>query len=181
MVQQSVENSPIALAIAQLVILIINAVLYSRQKSALDVEKRDRGQFGPQVQQALSVAEAAKHEIGKLEVEHYKRLAALVSALTAEHEACKQKVLALEESVASLSNKLASRDRADAAAAKRKAAAAMPAEEGAPQLPMFHGPQAGQPGVLDAATLAQLGAIPLSQPSAAPAAPRDPTFGKVAR
>lgn len=171
MFSQSVENSPIALALAQLVILIVNAILYSRQKSALDVEKRDRGVFHPLVQQAVADASAAKQGTERIEVDHYKRLHAILASVTTEHETDRAKLRAMEESVASLSNKLASRDRADTAAMKRAAKVAAESDEvvvpvgaGAPELDSL---------------LAAHG-VPMGRTTAAPAAQAS-TFGRVAR
>lgn len=128
---QSVENSPIALALAQIVLFVVQAIIYSRQKSALDVEKRDRAVFGPQVTHALEVAQAAKRDVETIELSHYKKLAALFEAQSTELANAKAQIRALEETVTSLSNKLASRERADAKAAKR-AAQADDAEEPEP-------------------------------------------------
>lgn len=115
------ENSPLVLAIAQIVVLILNAILYARQKNAVDVEKRDRGVFGADVSKALRLAEEASREAKTIEVDHYRKLAALFAAQSAELEQAKAKIRALEETVSSLSNKLASRERADRSAEKRAA------------------------------------------------------------
>jgi len=117
---ESVENSPFALALAQIVLFIVQAIIYSRQKSALDVEKRDRAVFGPQVAHALEVAEAAKRDVETIELSHYKKLAALFEVQSTELANAKAQIRALEETVQSLSNKLASRERADRAAEKRR-------------------------------------------------------------
>lgn len=174
----SVENSPIAIAIAQIIALIFSAVLYARQKSALDIEKRDRGAFGKDVSQALSLATDAKHDVKTIELEHYKKLAALFSICSTELELAKTQIRSLEESVASLSNKLASRERADRNAAKAAAVAA-PAEGegdlGAPALPP------GFPAKPTMADLINAGlAVPMA-PVSAPAQQPASTFGKVVR
>lgn len=166
----SVENSPFALALVQLVILVVNAILYSRQKSALDVEKRDRGAFHPLVQQAVADATAARRGTEQIEVDHYKRLHSLLSSIATEHEADRAKLRAMEESVSSLSNKLASRDRADAAAAKR---AAKPSQEREDVVPV-------DAGAVDMDSLLRAHGVPVGPPAAAPEAVRPPGFGVMA-
>lgn len=167
----SVENSPFALALVQLVILVVNAILYSRQKSALDVEKRDRGAFHPLIQQAVADATAARRGTEQIEVDHYKRLHALLSSIATEHEADRAKLRAMEESVSSLSNKLASRDRADAAAAKRAAKAVVETDDGVVP-PMA--------GASDLDSLLRAHGVPMAPVTASPEA-RPVGFGKLAR
>lgn len=168
---ESVEYSPIVLAFAQLVVLVLSGLIYGRQRSALDLEKRDRSVFGPIVSQAAADAAAAKRVAEEVETEHYRRLAALFAAQASEHEACKAKLRALEESVASLSNKLASREKIEQRAAKRaEAAAAAPAQDEA---------GAAAPGAEDMDTLLRTHGIPMGQPPPAPAGyQRPPAFGR---
>lgn len=171
---ESMQNSPLVLALAQVVVLVLNAIIYSRQKNAADNEKRERGRFGEQVSEAVRTAQDAKREAFQIDTEKYRSLASMVEQQAVEIAKLKAQVVALEESVASLGNKLASRERADRNAEKR-AAHATPAPGRDDE---DEGPQAGRPGGTDAATLARLGAIPL-QPEAAPAAQGAPrSFGR---
>jgi len=167
---ESVENSPIVLAFAQLVVLILNAILYARQKNVVDVEKRDRGAFGGDVSRAVQMAERAERTASTIEVEHYHKLAALFAAQSSELEQAKAKIRSLEETVSSLSNKLASRERADKSAERRAA------KETLPDLPT-------EPGASGVDELVRNGmAIPLFPQQPAPAAPARPSnFGRMAR
>lgn len=165
---EGVENSPIVLAFAQLVVLILNVFLYSRQKSAVDVEKRDRGAFGNSVAQALQLATSADRRVETIELDHYRKLSTMFAAQATELEEAKARIRSLEETVSSLSNKLASRDRADRSAAKRAE------KESEPEMP-------AEPGSADVDELVRLGhAIPLAPQLPAPAA-RPNSFGKSAR
>lgn len=172
---ENLDNSPLAIALVQIVALILQAVLYTRGKSAVDLEKRDRGAFAPQVADAVRIAQEAMRAAEKIDGEKYRALASLCEQQAVTIANLRAQVNALEESVASLSNKLASRERADRAAERRAAA-------GAPPLPEAHDTQeAAQAGAMDAATLAGLGAIPLRANHAAPEAPGKPrSFGRVA-
>lgn len=166
----SVESSPVLLAFAQLVVLILSALIYGRQKNALDVEKRDRGAFGGAVERALGLATDAKQEVERINVDHYKKLATMFAECCAETEALKAKVRAQEESIASLSNKLASRERADKSAEK-KAAKEAAVEDPQPGLPTA-------PGAAGVDDLVRQGlAIPLGPQQPGPVGRRRP-FGQ---
>lgn len=167
-------DSPLAVVIAQIVVLVLNAVLYARQKNAVDVERRDRGVFGPRVDYAVLTAEAAKREAENIDGEKYRALASIVQQQAVEIADLKAKIRSLEESVQSMSNKLASRERADRSAERRAAQVSPPAPLEAPP-----DQQATAPGGVDAATLAALGAIPLRADAAPAAAPRG-SFGRKA-
>lgn len=117
--QLSVDMGQIALIIVQVVMLFITFYVQSRQMSAVDIEKRDRGNFGANVSEALRVAQAALRGVELIEVEHYRALASKHAKLLQDVEDLKCQVLSLEESVKSLSNKLASRQRADMAEMRR--------------------------------------------------------------
>jgi len=103
----------------QFLAVLLGAIIYSRQKSALDIEKRDRGTFGTRVDKALQAAQDALLGVERIDIEQYRALAKKLADAIAETEMLKAKVLALEESIKSLSNKVASRDRADARAAAK--------------------------------------------------------------
>lgn len=171
---ETMELSPLAIAILQTVALIVQAVLYARGKNAVELEKRDRGMLAPQVADALRTAQEAMRAADRIDTEKYRALASLVEQQAMEISRLKAELAAAAESIASLSNKLASRERADRAA-ERRAATTLP------PLPAEHDTQEAAPaGTMDAATLAQLGAIPL-RANAAPEAPSRPrTFGRVA-
>jgi hypothetical protein len=171
-----VDISPLAIAILQIVALVFQAVLYARGKNAVDLEKRDRGTFGGLVDNAVRIAEDAMRTADRIDVEKYRALASLVEQQATTIATLRAQVVALEESVASLSNKLASRERADRSAERRAAATVAPLPEALPVQ------EAVQPGGMDAATLARYGAIPLhANNHAAPEAPERPrSFGRVA-
>jgi len=115
----SVDMGQIALLGLQLVVLIVGAVIYSLQHGMYGLEKRDRGMFGDRVAEALRQASAALRGAEMIEVEHYKALATKYAALLTEVEQLRVQIHSCNESVSSLSNKLASRQRADAAADRR--------------------------------------------------------------
>lgn len=170
----TIENSPLAIALLQIVALVVQAVLYARGKNAVDLEKRDRGMFAPQVADALRMAEDAMRAADRIDQEKYRALASLVEQQAVEIARLKAELAAATESIHSLSNKLASRERADRAAERRAAPPMTPPlpAEGEHQ-------EAGPAGTMDAATLAQFGAIPL-RANAAPAEGRPRSFGRVA-
>lgn len=165
---ESLGNSPLWLALLQVLVVIANAVLYARQKSRADVEKRDVEGFRLDLGQIRQIAEGARTAADMVNRDLYEALRTKYEVAITELVDCKARVARQEESLASLGNKLASRERADRHAAKRAA------DEEQEQ-----GQEAAQPGGLDAATLAQLGAIPLTAQPAAPAAPVTSHFGKV--
>lgn len=169
---ESAQYSPLSIVVAQIVVLVLNAILYSRQKNSADNEKRERGRFGETVTEALHVARDAKKTADNVDGEKYRALASIVEQQGLEIARLRATVLAQEETIKSLANKLASRERADRAAERRAEASATPA-------PGRDEDQAAtSPGGLDAATLARLGAIPF-QPEAAPAAASRPNnFGR---
>jgi len=117
--QLSMDLGQIALIVVQIVMLVITFYVQSRQMSAVDIEKRDRNTFGANVSEALRVAQAALRGVELIEVEHYKALASKHAKLLQDVEDLKCQIMSLEESVKSLSNKLASRQRADFAEMKR--------------------------------------------------------------
>jgi len=104
----------------QFLAVVLGAIIYSRQKSASDNEKRERGVFGPRVDEALRKAHDALLGVERIDVEQYRALAKKLADAYAEIEMLKAKVAALDESIRSLSNKLASRERADRLAASRE-------------------------------------------------------------
>ena len=108
----------ISLMGAQFLALLLGVIIYTRQKSALDIEKRDRGVFGTRVDKALQLASDALLGVERIDIEQYKALAKKLADALAEIEILKVRIIAQDESIKSLSNKLASRDRADARAAK---------------------------------------------------------------
>lgn len=124
--QVSMDFGQIALIIVQIIMLTITFFVHGRQLSALDIEKRDRGTFGAKVTEALRAANDALMGIEKIDKELYRDLARKHALLLQDVEDLKVKNGALEESVKSLANKLASRDRADALAAKRPPQPIMP-------------------------------------------------------
>jgi len=114
------------LVIAQLMVFVGNALLYGRQKSALDIEKRDRGLASVGVAEALRKASEASTMVDGLRFDNYELLRQKFEAQSLEIASLKAQILTLQESVKSLANKLASRDRSD------KKLAAIEAEEDHP-------------------------------------------------
>lgn len=165
---ESMENSPIVLVFAQLVVLLANAYLFARQKNQGENKKLDVAMLLNQVSEAIRTAEGAKQDVMTVEVTHYKKLAALHDAQQREIEHLRSKVDCLQETVDSLSNKLASRDRADKGAEKRAGKASKAEEE----------PPAGQ---MDLEDVIRAHGLPLVNPPAAGGPPVNHSFGKKAR
>jgi len=166
---ESMENSPVWLALVQILVVIGNAYLLARQKNRSEVEKQGVDQVKIDLGLVRQLAEAARTEATLLNTDKYEAVRAKCEELLIELRDCQAKNRALAESVTSMSNKLASREKVEKRAAK---AAAEEAEEDVQQS------QVG-PGGLSPDVLAQLGAIPLQPQHPAPATPS--TFGKTAR
>lgn len=168
--QLSVDLAQIALVFVQLFGLVITFFVHARQLSALDLEKRDRGTFGTKVSEALRAANDALMGVEKIDKELYQALARKHALLLQEVEDLKVKNSALEESLKSLANKLASRERADRAAQR---AQQPPPDEG--------GIQPIQPGQDPLEYLKATGqAVPLNDHQR-PLPPNVSTFGKVVK
>lgn len=165
------DYAQILMLIGQGLVALASAIIYSRQKSAVDVEKRDRGVFGITVTDALRHAQEAERVARELRLDNYELLRQKFEGLVLENAQLKAKVAALEESVASLSNKLASRERADRRAAREEAAQASANGDG------HHAPQ-----TLDDLVRTGL-AVPLSQSNtqAPPPPPNARSFGRTAK
>ncbi len=110
----------ISLMCAQFLAVIGGLYIYSRQRNALDIEKRDRGVFGADVAKALSAANDALAGVTRIDVDQYRALARKYAECVEEIETLKAKVRGLEESIATVNNKLASRERFEAKAAKNQ-------------------------------------------------------------
>jgi len=168
-----VQYGIIALVLVQLGIAAACALLYLRGRNANDMDKRDRETYSARVEVAYGMADSAKKAVETIEVTHYKALAAKYEVACQDIVRLEAQVKSLKESVESLSNKLASRERADRAlAAKERRAtpdgeSALPAESGDP----------------DVDALIRANGYPLSFPGqqqSAPAAPLN-TFGRTAK
>lgn len=94
--------------------------IYARQKNAVDLEKRDRGVFGPMVREAAKVAADALAGVERIDVDQYKALAKKLGEAYAEIEFLKAKCAALEETCKTINNKLASREKYEKRAASRE-------------------------------------------------------------
>lgn len=116
------EKIEFSLVIAQVVVLALSQLIYSLQKSAYNLEKRDRGILAPQVTEALRLSTEAKQVVESLNTAKYESVRNDLIECCKENAKLKAQVNGLEESHANLSNKLASRDRADAMAMRRAAA-----------------------------------------------------------
>jgi septal ring factor EnvC (AmiA/AmiB activator) len=171
-----VENSPLVLAISQIIILIAQAVAYLRSKQDVARTKTEMGVVSLDIRTAKDTAESAKRAVETIELSHYKALLAkyegVVLELVDAQKAIKllrAEVESLRESIASVNNKLASRERADKSAAKKAA------REDVPEMPTEPGSGVDE--------LVRNGmAFPLFQQPAAPAAKGHvPGFGRAAR
>lgn len=165
------DYAQILLLIGQGLVALASAIIYGRQKSAVDIEKRDRGVFGATVTDALRHAQSAERLAQELRLQNYETLRQKFEELYLENAQLKAKVLTLEESVASLSNKLASRDRADRQAARKEAAELQ-----------GNGDSHPAPQTLEDLVRAGL-AVPLSQPNSQvpPPPPNARSFGRSAK
>lgn len=161
------ENNPLWLAFAQLVVLIANAYLFARQKSTAELGKHDTASFGLDVRNALQLATQASAKVETIEVGHYKVLLAKYEGVIVELRDAQAQIKCLQETVDSLGNKLASRERADRSFAKKAA--------------KEHQDEPKEPDPSDVDALVKNGmAIPLSPNHPEPAGiPR--TFGKKMR
>lgn len=171
----SVVYGVVSLMGAQVLAVVLGAIIYSRQKSALDIEKRDRGTFGAKVDKALQQAHDALLGVERIDVEQYRALAKKLADAYQEIEMLKARVLAQDESIKSLSNKLASRERAD-----RRAAVTHPAPDDDEVEPgQSTAKKSPQAQTLEALA-AQGIAVPLfPEQNHAPQNHRPPGFGKV--
>jgi len=167
-----VEKIEFSLVIAQAVILGLSQLIYALQKSALNIEKRDRGVFAPQVTEALRLAAEARQEVYSLNTQKYESVRNDLLDCCKENAKLKAQISGLEESIHALSNKLASRDRADAMAIRRAKAATFEPESEDEQAPTA-------PRNLQEAITAGL-AVPLGgpQPAAPQSTPVPPGFGR---
>lgn len=117
-------GNPAVLAIVsllglQMLSLIAGALIYSRQKSALDVESRDRGTFKTLVDKAVALAGDAVAGVQRIDIDQYRALAKKLGDAYAEIEFLKAKITTLEERLTSLSNKVANSRRGEAQAQPR--------------------------------------------------------------
>lgn len=170
------EKIEFSLVIAQAVILGLSQLIYALQKSALNIEKRDRGMFAPQVTEALRVAAEARQEVNALNTQKYESVRNDLLDCCKENAKLKAQVSGLEESIHALSNKLASRDRADAMAIRRATKAPSFAADPEEDEPTATTPA---PRNLQEAIAAGV-AIPLAgvQQPAQPQTPIPPGFGR---
>jgi len=168
----SVDFGQIALIIVQLIMLFITFYVQSRQMSALDIEKRDRGIFGTNVSEALRVANLALRGVELMETSKYNALADKHTILLQECTDMRVQILGLEESIKSLSAKLSSRQRADTIESRR--ASQVPEEEINP--PVARPPK----GQVDLEWLKEQGlAVPLGNAAQQPQPPNSVPFGKM--
>lgn len=113
--QVSIDLGHIALLGVQIIGLFITFFIHSRQLSALDIEKRDRGAFAQRVSDAVRVANEALQGVTHINITHYESLAKKHAIMTQELETLKAECEALREMLKSLSNRVAARVRFDAA------------------------------------------------------------------
>jgi len=165
---QSMDYGSISLVFLQIVVVIANAVVYVRQKGQGDAGKHDIESFRSVVNSAFSMATEAKQDVKLINAEQYEVVANKCKELMIELQDAKARIKCLQETVDSLSNKLASRERADKKATKGKDIE----EEEVTQVP-------GQVTLEDLIRSGQ--ALPLN--GSAPVEPVQPrsSFGKVAR
>lgn len=164
----------ISLLVAQLVIAALCAVAYLRQKNAYDVDKRDREGFGAKLEVVYGKVGDVQRAVETIELSHYKALAAKYDIAMQDISRLEKQVAGLKETVEALSNKLASRDRADRAAAARERPAKPAPEDSAPSA------GAAEPSVDE---LIRAHGIPLRPPvnGTAPAGVIPADFGRSAK
>lgn len=108
----------IAMALVQMLVLMVNGFLYARQKSAIDVEKRDRGAFGVDVEYTKHLAIELRDTVMAIKTKSYDELKAICEDLLRENAKLRAQVMSHEESIKTLNNKLASRQRTETRRAK---------------------------------------------------------------
>lgn len=171
----------LALILVQVCMVGACGYVYYRSRSMQDLEKHDRMSWSARIEAAYGLADGAKKAVEMIEVSHYKSLAIRYEESQREIESMRAKIARLEESVESLSNKLASRDRQDRALARADAAAAAEIEAATRN---GNGRQAvpAMPDAMDVDSLVRQGmAIPLMPRQPAPEARRPSNFGRAAR
>jgi len=109
----------IAMALVQMLVLMINGFLYARQKSAIDVEKRDRGAFGVDVEFAKNLSMTLRDTVQALKTKSYDELKEICEDLLRDNAKLRAQVMSHEESIKTLNNKLASRQRTETKLAKK--------------------------------------------------------------
>ncbi len=166
----SVENSPVWLALIQFLVVLGNAVVYVRFKHRGDVEKRDLGDFKLSLEAIRLVADAAKISADLANGDKYESVRLRCDDLASSLKGCQGDNAILRESVQSLSNKLASREKIERHAAKREADEEAAREAGNGEVPMT------------AEQLQAMGAIRLPmQPAPLSARTVPPGFGRMGR
>lgn len=118
---ESLNNSPLWLALLQILVVVGNAYLFARQKSRGDVEKRDVDGFRLDLSSALQMAQEAKRDVQTISIVHYEALRCKYETLIIELRDAQARINGHEETIASLNNKLASRERADKGIEKKAA------------------------------------------------------------
>lgn len=163
----SMQYGLISLILVQLGIAAACFYAYLRQRNQSDLDKHDKVSFSARLEAAYGMADSARKGVEMIEVTHYKALFAKYEVAVQEIASLKAGMKAMEESIASLSNKLASRERQDRIAEKKATK------------PLPDAPADPEPSDVD--SLVRNGmAFPLSHNHAEPAAPPS-TFGKKAR
>ena len=112
--------------------VIFGVLIYTRQKSALGLEMRDRGEFRPVVQRALSLAADALAGVERIDVEQYRSLAKKLGEAHAEIESLKAQLIALKGSIESAHNKLAGYAKLEKRAAREEAESSVPISNALP-------------------------------------------------
>lgn len=107
----------------QFLTAVMGMLIYARQKSALALEQRDRGEFRPLVQKALALAGDAIAGVDRIDVEQYKSLSRKLGEAYAEIEFLKAQIVSLKGSIESAHNKLASWTKQERQAARQESQA----------------------------------------------------------
>jgi hypothetical protein len=97
----------------QFLAVIFGVLIYSRQKSAMGLEMRDRGIFKATVDRAMAFAQDAVDGVKRIDLEQYQTLARKLGEAHAEIVGLKAEIQSLRESILSCHNKLAARTRAE--------------------------------------------------------------------
>lgn len=159
----------VALLVVEVAVAAACLYAYTRIRSQQDSTGQERIAWGVKLEAAVTQADSARRLVETIEVEHYKRLRALVESQAAELSDARARIISLERELKVCQTKLASEERIARRDEQRRA------ERQTPEVPAA----AGKPGDVDSLVREGL-AIPLGQQQPAPAAPRS-TFGRVVR
>lgn len=156
----------VSLIFAQVVILVLGAAIYLRQRSQADAERIAKVDWGIKLEAAIGKADSAKQAVELIEVTHYNRLRAKFEEQVLEIASLKGELAELKKELDRVRVKAETAARMDRAARKRET------EEAAPAMP-GHGGDHGLDGLIRNGQ-----AVPLFPGGASPASSRS-GFGAI--